>query len=240
MPAEGDDIMINSVKFILKERKLKQSDLKKNESVRKQYISRWINRERKFDYSHLKHWKETLGVEEKYIVGDDGYCKLLNEVEFQELKDILFVEKFNNIPDKFKESEQIDKMIRRRALNKRISKVNKAVNKDINSTIYHYNNSDDIESVALDSANRNVNFYETVICLHKSKLLSEDEWYLILKALTKVDETMISTAKEEAIFINSIRDAIKKYRKYIETEEQKRMNERIELAKECMELFEYD
>lgn len=232
--------MINSIKYILKERKMQQKELI-NDGVKKQYISRWINRERKFDILQLQFWIETLNVPERFIIDDDGYCKLLNENEFQELKDYLFNQQLSNMPYEFQKSMQIQVLERTRDLDLRISKVQKNIRNDILNTVYFKSCLDNEVESALDSSNSNACFYEDIIFLHKNKVLNRNEWFLLIKALGNIDEKMSSkTRKEEMILINNIRESIRNYREYVAIKEKEQLENNHKLALEWMECFDYE
>lgn len=232
--------MINSVKYILKERKMQQKELINN-GVKKQYISRWINRERKFDVLQLQFWIEKLNVPEKFIVDNDGYCKLLNDNEFIELKNYLFNQKLDLMPSKIRDSTGTILLERRHDLNTKISKLQKALRKDIINTVYYLSTLDNEGELSLDASIVNAEFYENIINLHKNKALNLDEWFLLINALSNINENMTSQShKEEVILINSIRKSIQNYRKYIETKEKERFRHNHNLALEFMEMFDYE
>ncbi len=204
--------MVNAIQYILSKRSMKNNKLiDENQSrskISKQSLSKYINRQRRIpDYAYLS-FEKILNVPHELFVDKNGYCKELTEKEVYELDYYLETHPLTDVS-----IVSDNELYEREAILERGTKL---CLKRIKKDIYSVHTDTEIESVHMyiDEFESNLSIYETFQRLHKSKILSYDEWRSIFKAISY----LIDNATQEDInnghnLSHYIYDAIIKYRK---------------------------
>ena len=186
--------MTNSIKYILQKKNLQQKMIAPKGEL-KQYVSRWVLGQRKIPKSVIEYWEKVLNVPAYFFVNEKGFCKELNEAEISELDEYLLGHPIHNVCDELKDSPAIIRVERGITLKRNIVKLKKNIHEDI----YKIKKTIEINSIeeALDEQENSLNFYETVLRLHKRDNIKPEEWSSVFRALAYVaDNTSLDDVNE--------------------------------------------
>lgn len=176
--------MINSIKYILKKRNMQQKMLIIAEAREKQYVSRYVNRERKIPEKVIEKWEKILDVPYEYFVDGIGYCKLLTSNDKEQLEDYLISQEFSA-----EENEKIAELIQReydeilywRDIERNVKEIQSKVKKNIYSDIAADVSSKKEAGWQIET---NIKFYEHFLKLKNSGKIHALEWSSVFKALS--------------------------------------------------------
>jgi len=211
--------MVNAIRYILHKRNMQQKDLITKRII-KQSISKYINKERRIpDYAY-KTFEQILNIPHEFFVDNNGYCKELGE---KEIYDIDYYIETNPLPNTAIVSDY--ESLERKAL---LEKGTKVCLRKIKTDIYDTRIIDiKSQATALNTCEANLSTYNNFLRLHKSNVLSPDEWRNIFKGISYlIDYATQDEINDGNNLSHYIYDAIIKYRK-----------ERIESNNELIELF---
>ena len=154
------------------------------EAREKQYVSRYVNRERKIPEKVIEKWEKMLGVPKEYFVDSKKYCKLLTPDDRDRLEDYLVSQEFSA-----EENEKIAELIQReydeivywRDIENNVKEIQSKVKKDIYSDIPADVSSKEEAGFQIEA---NIRFYKELLKLKKSGKIDVLEWGSVFKALS--------------------------------------------------------
>ena len=154
------------------------------EAREKQYVSRYVNRERKIPEKVIEKWEKMLGVPKEYFVDSKNYCKLLTPDDRDRLEDYLISQEFSA-----EKNEKIAELIQReydeivywRDIENNVKEIQSKVKKDIYSDIPADVSSKEEAGFQIEA---NIRFYKELLKLKKSGKIDVLEWGSVFKALS--------------------------------------------------------
>ena len=176
--------MTNAIKYILNKKNLMQKDLV-TLTCSKQYVSKVINRQFRMPVDLINSIVALTNVPERFFVDSNGLCRQCNAIEIQQLDNFLEEQIYKNIDSELQYTpSEVELADRERFLKLNIAKLQREIRKDIHSV-----SKDVCDQVdALEEQEANFDFYKDMLSLHKSCLISNQEWMSLLKAFKLIEE----------------------------------------------------
>lgn len=207
--------MSNSIKYILKIRGMQHKELC-FDTMQRQYVSRYINRQRKIPEYVQEKWEKIMRVPSKYFVDEKRFCKELSLDDKQRLEDYLLSQQFSDTENDewgWMMSRERQRAERMQYIQYELKRIKKQVEEDVYSVP---DVADPMEEYVIDNIESNLQFYNRFLTLKSSNKISNEDWNGVFRAMSYF---IMNQVEEDDIvedeFVKEVYAAIKKRKQKI-------------------------
>lgn len=172
---------VNAIKYILNKRNMKQQELVFDPFSR-QYVSKVITRHFRIPESLISEWTKILRIPPKCFVDDNGKCKQLNSLDLREIDSYIESQFFIENEKELEQFIEVEYALRQHNLNTGTMKLQRSIRKDI----YAFPKDIDDKFELLEAQESNLQFYEKIIALHRTRVMDHREWNSFFRAFNHV------------------------------------------------------